>query len=833
MTVRGKLLIPVAAQAFVVVLVLGLAVWGISRSHRTLEENTRLRKNATSARAALEAIEMYNSTPIPPEQLENNVNSALHALRADLPKSETERLSQIEAHVQEMIAKKTRNVEIERQLLELTGKSRMQSDKYIETTVSRIADPTTSNSVTEMEKRVIQGAHINTCSNDTVEKLFYSSASHPEAKDQLLSYIDQAIVNTQKDIERLENTPFQVMALTALESNQELKVLVQEYISNVDSIDRAKAGCDQEMGALVANLEEEEQASQEATSNGIYNAFILIALFVTLVGAATTILSLLLGRQVGRTLRTLVSEVESLSQAAVNGELQERGNPELVSSEFRPIVRGINDTLDAVTGPLKVAAGYLDRISRGDIPPIITDAYRGEFNDIKTSVNRCINTLDHLVNGMAEMTESQKAGDIEAFLDAEQYAGVYRQVAEGVNLGVQMHVDNLLKILNILASYADGDFAPVLEKLPGKQVVANEKMDDLRNNLLGLTEDIGFLASAVVAGQLDARVDPDKYQGKYREIIHGMNATLEGVDQPIREISTILQHMAEKDFTRNVTTEYPGVFGQLRDAVNQVSENMREALNKIRESARQFAEGARVVAESSQTLAAGAQTQSASVEEMTASVEQLAQSVNVAKDNAVAATTVANQTNQFAEQGGNAVQRSIEAMETIRTSSQQISEIIQVISEIASQTNLLALNAAIEAARAGEHGMGFAVVADEVRKLAERSNQAACEISSLIVESGQRVEEGAELSNETGDSLKRIIDVAQETAAKIGEIAVATAQQAAGAQEVSSVIQSVSQVTEQTAASSEEMAASSEQLGTQANILQELVVQFKVRQADG
>jgi methyl-accepting chemotaxis protein len=253
-----------------------------------------------------------------------------------------------------------------------------------------------------------------------------------------------------------------------------------------------------------------------------------------------------------------------------------------------------------------------------------------------------------------------------------------------------------------------------------------------------------------------------------------------------------------------------------------------ELVRQVRESADQFTEGARVIAESSQSLAAGAQTQSASVEEMSAAIEELARSIDAVKTNAGEANHVALNTNTLAEEGGAAVQKSVEAMDLIKRSSEQISEIIQVISEIASQTNLLALNAAIEAARAGEHGLGFAVVADEVRKLAERSSEAAKEISSLIKESTKRVEDGATLSAQTGAALSKIIEGVEASARKISEIATATVEQATNANEVAKAIRNVSQVTEQAAAGSEELASSSEELGAQATALRDMVSRVKM-----
>jgi methyl-accepting chemotaxis protein len=202
--------------------------------------------------------------------------------------------------------------------------------------------------------------------------------------------------------------------------------------------------------------------------------------------------------------------------------------------------------------------------------------------------------------------------------------------------------------------------------------------------------------------------------------------------------------------------------------------DLKHVIGQVIESAGQFAEGSRVVAESASYLSDSSQNQAATVEEMSASVEHLSRAIHEINQNAGSARELAVRTSLLAKQGGDSVDQAIEAMNLIGKSSEQVSDIIQVISEIASQTNLLALNAAIEAARAGEHGLGFAVVADEVRKLAERSRTAAKEITALIKESTQRVSEGAQLSQKAGQSLKTIVQGVEETAASIAKIAQAT-----------------------------------------------------------
>lgn len=352
----------------------------------------------------------------------------------------------------------------------------------------------------------------------------------------------------------------------------------------------------------------------------------------------------------------------------------------------------------------------------------------------------------------------------------------------------------------------------------------------LGSEVLSLTAAAIYTPDGSYAGPMvawEVITDRRNAQKREQEQQAAERAQQETLRQHVAKLLDVVNRAASGDLTVTAKLDAQGAIAELSQGLNQMIIDLREIISQVVEGAAQFSEGSRVVAESAQSLAEGAQTQSASVQQMSASIDELARSIDAVKENAVTANDVAKETSNLAFQGGAAVKKSIEAMEKIKASSTQISEIIQVISEIASQTNLLALNAAIEAARAGEHGLGFAVVADEVRKLAERSSEAAKEISGLIRESTERVEEGGRLSEQTGDSLQRIIQGVETTAKQIAEIANSTMEQAHNASEVSVAIQQISSITEQSAAGSEQMASSSEELGAQANALRELVSRFR------
>ena len=450
----------------------------------------------------------------------------------------------------------------------------------------------------------------------------------------------------------------------------------------------------------------------------------------------------------------------------------------------------------SIIGPLRKCVAAARAIAEGELSERARIDQKDEVGELAGAINEMADSLQKTIQDVKEAAQREQQAQAEKAEEERQRAEAQRREAEDAERKVK-------HILEVAELVAQKDYSKDVE------VTGEDALGQLGD---GLRTFFG-----------------DKQQTEIREqeAAEAERQAAEVLRNKVDHLLEVVGAAAEGDLTREVKIEGNEAVDELAGGIKKMLRDLSGVIGQVAESADQFNEGSRVIAESSQSLACGAQTQSSSVEEVSASIEELTASIDGVKTNANEADTVAKKTNQLAEQGGAAVQKSTEAMELISTSSDQIAEIIQVISEIASQTNLLALNAAIEAARAGEHGMGFAVVADEVRKLAERSNQAAGEITSLIKESSNRVQEGARLSDETGSALKEIISGVEETVAKIAEIASATIEQASNASQVAEAIQGIAQVTEQAAAGSEEMASSSEELGAQASALRDMVSRFK------
>ncbi|MEG2030691.1 MAG: PAS domain-containing methyl-accepting chemotaxis protein [Janthinobacterium sp.] len=298
-----------------------------------------------------------------------------------------------------------------------------------------------------------------------------------------------------------------------------------------------------------------------------------------------------------------------------------------------------------------------------------------------------------------------------------------------------------------------------------------------------------------------------------------------------RKVDALLASVAraaQGDLTGNIVPEGGEPIDLLAGGISKMIVDLRGVIGNVVSAANGFADASHAIAERATGVAVGTQALGATVEEMNASIDGLTFSINSIAENTSSADALAKATQQEAEAGARAVAKSIEAMDLINRSSEDIGEIVKVISEIANQTNMLAFNAAIEAARAGEHGLGFSVVADEVRKLAERSSQATKEISKLINESVKRVSTGSEISRQASDAFDKIVSGVAKTTLAISDISKAANEQLLTAREVSTAIQYIAEETEKSAANCDSIARSTDGLNERAGSLNRTVSGFVV-----
>jgi len=277
-----------------------------------------------------------------------------------------------------------------------------------------------------------------------------------------------------------------------------------------------------------------------------------------------------------------------------------------------------------------------------------------------------------------------------------------------------------------------------------------------------------------------------------------------------------------------ITQSFPQDYEVLRNDFNDTSATMAEVMRKITQSVQTVRSGAGEIAAAASDLARRTASQAASLEESSAAVRELTESVTNSARTASDATGLARNAHAAATSSGELMVGAVTAMTEIDHSSRQMEEIVGLIEGIAFQTNLLALNAGVEAARAGEAGKGFAVVATEVRALAQRSSDAAKDITAIIKGSARNVTVGVEMINQNQASLGTIISITADMAKLISDLALASKEQALSIHQVEAVVDEIDRITQQNAALVEQSTAASRSLAMEADGLGALVERFDV-----
>ncbi len=458
-------------------------------------------------------------------------------------------------------------------------------------------------------------------------------------------------------------------------------------------------------------------------------------------------------------IRNIIGEIRMLMASVSEGRLNIRGNTGRFEGDYAEIIGGINQTLDAVIGPLHVAAAYIEKISTGDFPEEIRQEYKGDFNEIKNNINTLIYNLRETVS-------------------------VAGKIAEG----------NLSAKVTILSD----------KDILGKSLA---KMVETVRMIVG---DIYSITDAVREGRLDARGDDSRFGGEYARIIRGVNRTLDAVINPLNMAADYIRRISEGDIPEIIRQEYKGDFDEIRNNINVMISNLSRFSEDVQQAARNVAEGSSQMSSSADQISTGISHQAASIEEISGSMEEMSSIVSQNADNAKETAKIAAGTARNTLEGKKAIRETVTAMKNI-------SEKIRIIEEIARQTNMLALNAAIEAARAGGHGKGFAVVAAEVRKLAEKSQKAAGEIGSLSTSNLGLAEQAFHLLEEMVSGIQKTADLIQEISTSGEEQADGIVQVNKSIQQLDQIIQHNAVSTEEMAATSRSFLDQAEKLLTAAS----------------
>ncbi|UWU14535.1 methyl-accepting chemotaxis protein [Rhizobium sullae] len=363
-----------------------------------------------------------------------------------------------------------------------------------------------------------------------------------------------------------------------------------------------------------------------------------------------------------------------------------------------------------------------------------------------------------------------------------------------------------------------------IKRLNAQETAMRAKSDDLQSSM-------SVVVASAAAGDFSRRIEKDYEDENLNQFAGNINTLLSSVDAGVGETRRVIASLADGDLMQTMRGDFQGVFAELQQNVNNTFQTLQTTMREIRETTEAINGNTNELRVASDDLSRRTEQQAAALEQTSAALDEITAVVQNSTERAQEASIMVSEAKDNAGRSGVVVRNAVDAMGRIEQASREISQIINVIDEIAFQTNLLALNAGVEAARAGDAGKGFAVVAQEVRELAQRSATAAKDIKALITKSGDEVHVGVKLVQATGEALGEIETRVIAINDHIHSIATAAKEQSTGLKEVNTAINQMDQVTQQNAAMVEETSAATHKLSAEADGLVNLIARFRISNA--